>query len=386
MRRFLFDTTRLQSSGLHTGIQRVVRSLIAALKEQVVGTELQVLPVVFDGAQWFAYQDLVAHPLQASAVEKAQHSAFPVELGEGDTLLLFDASWYGDPWPAVDRALAAGARLCGMVHDLLPVEQAGWFRKGLSDTFTDHLESMARRADVLLAPSKVVADRLESYLQKLGAEPEIQVLAHGGDFHSASGSLSEPPGSLHRRVALDRLKKRQVFLTLGTLEPRKNHSVILDAFDSLWSNGSPIGLVMVGREGWEVDPLMQRIKNHPLLDRQLFHLENLDDASLMYLLRNVDALIYVSSDEGFGLPVLEAALQGCPVVASDIPVLREVGGRWPCYVPLGDPEALKDALEKRLYARAGEVAPSRTWGAVAQQLLTLLLRDDATVHAAAQPS
>ncbi len=141
---------------------------------------------------------------------------------------------------------------------------------------------------------------------------------------------------------------------------------------------------MVGREGWQVEPLMQRIKSHPLLDRQLYHLENLDDTSLKYLLRRVDALIYVSSDEGFGLPVLEAAQQGCPVIASDIPVLREVGGEWPCYVPAGDPVALRMALQSRLYLRPEKPAPSRTWAAVAQRLLSLLLNNGSDLHTTAQ--
>lgn len=338
---------------------------------------------MFDGAQWLAYQGLVAHPLQGGTPDGAQYSAVRIDPGKGDTLLLFDASWYGDPWPAVDRALAAGARLCGMVHDLLPVEQPGWFREGLTDAFAAHLIAMARRADLLVVPSIVVAERLRAYLRSVAAQPDIQVLAHGGDFHPATLD-TEPPLSVQRLISIGDRQERQVFLTLGTLEPRKNHGVVLDAFDSLWADGSSSELVMVGREGWQVEPLMQRIKSHPLLDRQLYHLENLDDTSLKYLLRRVEALIYVSSDEGFGLPVLEAAQQGCPVIASDIPVLREVGGEWPCYVPAGDPVALRMALQSRLYLRPEKPAPSRTWAAVAQRLLSLLLNNGSDLHTTAQ--
>jgi len=338
---------------------------------------------MFDGAQWLAYQGLVAHPLQSGTPDSAQYSAVRIDPGKGDTLLLFDASWYGDPWPAVDRALSAGARLCGMVHDLLPIEQPGWFREGLTDAFAAHLIAMARRADLLVVPSIVVAERLRAYLRSVAAQPDIQVLAHGGDFHPATLD-TEPPLSVQRLISIGDRQERQVFLTLGTLEPRKNHGVVLDAFDSLWADGSSSELVMVGREGWQVEPLMQRIKSHPLLDRQLYHLENLDDTSLKYLLRRVEALIYVSSDEGFGLPVLEAAQQGCPVIASDIPVLREVGGEWPCYVPAGDPVALRMALQSRLYLRPEKPAPSRTWAAVAQRLLSLLLNNGSDLHTTAQ--
>ncbi|WP_417539518.1 glycosyltransferase family 4 protein [Marinobacter sp.] len=375
MRRLLFDTTRLQSSGLHTGIQRVVRCLMAALKGPVAGTDYVVVPVTFEGDQWLAFHDLAPHPLQGIA-DNTQHAAVPIAPGKGDTLLLFDASWYAQPWAAVDKALGAGAQLYGMVHDLLPIERPDWFRAGLSQSFEQHLYSMASRAGRLLAPSRVVAERLDAYLRELGFSVQVEVLEHGGDFGPSRPKATHLPADIQRLLKPDNQEQVDLFLMLGTVEPRKNQALVLDAFDALWAGGSSARLVLVGREGWQVDSLMQRIGQHPLRNRQLFHLANLNDSSLLYLLRHASALIYFSSDEGFGLPVLEAAMEGCPVIASDIPVLREVGGSWPCYVPLDDPPALLQVLQQRRFARPDGAAPHRTWHDAARRLVTILHSND----------
>jgi hypothetical protein len=96
--------------------------------------------------------------------------------------LLFDASWYADPWPAVDAALTRGARLVGMVHDLLPLEHPEWFREGLELRFGAHLNQLAERAEQLFVPTTVVRSRLLERLSRQGLPSTVNVLAHGGDF------------------------------------------------------------------------------------------------------------------------------------------------------------------------------------------------------------
>ena len=366
--RLLFDTTRLQQSQLHTGIQRVVRCLLDATARQLPGA---TLPVTFAGTRWQAQERLAPHPLQrlGHAPPLPGREILP---GTGDTLLLFDASWYLDPWPAVDMALGRGARLCAMVHDLLPLERPEWFRPGLQALFARHLAGLAERAECLFVPTTVVAGHLQTQLSRRGAACRIEVLAHGGDF--CPDSLAAPAlGAPLDHLCATASAAMPLYLALGTLEPRKNHACLLDAFERLWQRGSPARLVLVGNRGWQVDELLQRLDSHPELGRRLYLLNNLSDPELRELLRHASAMLYLSSDEGFGLPVLEAAMQGCPVIATDIPVLREAGGDWPTYLP-ADPEALFTRLES-----APPVPPARPvqrkWSEVAGRLIERLSPD-----------
>lgn len=367
--RLLFDTTRLQQSQLHTGIQRVVRCLLDATARQLPPGA--ALPVTFTGSRWQAQERLAAHPLQGLG-HTPPLPGREILPGAGDTLLLFDASWYLDPWPAVDMALGRGARLCAMVHDLLPLERPEWFRPGLQALFARHLAGLAERAECLFVPTTVVAGHLQTQLSRRGAACRIEVLAHGGDF--CPDSLAAPAlGAPLDHLCATASAAMPLYLALGTLEPRKNHACLLDAFERLWQRGSPARLVLVGNRGWQVDELLQRLDSHPELGRRLYLLNNLSDPELRELLRHASAMLYLSSDEGFGLPVLEAAMQGCPVIATDIPVLREAGGDWPTYLP-ADPDALFTRLES-----TPPVPPARPvqrkWSEVAGRLIERLSPD-----------
>ncbi len=358
--RLLFDVTRLLESQLHTGIQRVVRSLLAASQRRLVSPQCEVLTVTFEGSAWHAYTCLAPHPLEARG-NQVQPAGEPIEPGSGDILLLFDASWYCDPWPAVDAALARGARLFGMVHDLLPLQRSAWFRDGLQQRFHTHLQALSERAEQIFVPSQVVRDKL---LTAPGLPAtHVQVLPHGADFRPPSLAPGTLPDEL---LAFAEVPQQPLFFVLGTLEPRKNHALVLDAFERLWAAGHSARLLFVGHRGWEVEALLARIDNHPLLGTQLRQAGNLDDAALMWLFTHATALVYMSRDEGFGLPVLEASMLGCPVICADIPVLREVGGGWPRYVePQAVPlfEALLDPP-----ARTGTKQAGRTWDQVADRL------------------
>lgn len=358
MRRLLLDVTRTLQSEQHTGIQRVVRRLWHALH----ATSTQA--VVFEGTHWYRLTQLPRHALEGDAPPVAtQVSREPMQPGPGDTLLLADASWYLDPWPAVDAALGNGAMLAGFVHDLLPLQQPQWFKPELPARFAAHLQQLTTRASLLLTPSHVVRKALTA-LQGQQVRAPITRLALGADFlptHVVPQLPTLPS------PALTALTENPFVLMVGTIEPRKNHQLVLAAFEQLWQQGNPLQLVLVGASGWCSDALLQRIETHAEKGKRLHRFTHLPDVQLHTLYKTAQGLAFASLDEGFGLPLVEAAYLGCPVLAADIPVLREVGGDWPRYLPADNVAAWVTALTT-VPTAAATPAPVRTWDQVADAL------------------
>lgn len=112
--------------------------------------------------------------------------------------------------------------------------------------------------------------------------------------------------------------------------------------------GEPVLLVLAGGLASEKERIEHAIRSDALLSSVVVCLGHVPDEQLIWLYRHARLALYPSRYEGFGIPVLEAFAYGLPIIASDIPVLREVGGEAAYFVPLGEPEAMAAALERLL--------------------------------------
>jgi glycosyltransferase involved in cell wall biosynthesis len=165
---------------------------------------------------------------------------------------------------------------------------------------------------------------------------------------------------------------------VGTLEPRKGHLQVLDAFECLWKEDKPINLVIAGKKGWMVDDLVERLSGHSELNKRLFWLQCISDEYLERVYAESTCLIAASYGEGFGLPLIEAAQYKLPIIARDIPVFREVAGEHAYYFPFEDTQELvssiKDWLEQYEIGEhpKSKKLPWLTWGQSSKQLSSLL--------------
>ena len=148
---------------------------------------------------------------------------------------------------------------------------------------------------------------------------------------------------------------RPYVLTVGTLEPRKDLLTILRAFDRLERDGIQHDLIVVGARGWRDDKLVRALEQRAALKRVRW-LGYVPESDLVALYTGADLFVLASTLEGFGLPVLEAMACGTPVLASDVPALREVGGDLARFVPPGDDAAFARAIAHALLDRGGAVA------------------------------
>lgn len=231
-----------------------------------------------------------------------------------------------------------------VVLDLIPIIYSGACDSLHSEVVTNWFNEVLPRADRILAISKSVARDVEVFFRSgvVQPRPDLEV----GWFHLGA-DLDEIGGAPQPSVAALG-KDAPFFLTVGTIEPRKGISVVIDAFETLWANGLNVGFVIAGKQGWNARALCKRIVTHPEFGRRLFWLQNASDQDLKHLYENAQALIFASFTEGFGLPLIEAARHGAPVIASDLPVFREIAGEHANYFDLLDAGSLACRIQDRL--------------------------------------
>ncbi|ERI52656.1 hypothetical protein N878_04705 [Pseudomonas sp. EGD-AK9] len=269
----------------------------------------------------------------------------PMDIAEGDVFLLLDSSWHLDFYDLAERLKARGASIISVVYDLIPLMQPQFCDAGLTRVFERWFDWVAKTADGFLCISRTVEDDVRhAVAARLGQE-----LADSRQFeHFYLGSeldLTQRDPELDSEIETVFVSNEPVYLMVSTIEPRKNHAYLLDAFERIWARGIKARLCIIGKVGWKSEELIGRIQRHPQLSRQLFVFNQLNDSGLEYAYARASALVFPSHAEGFGLPMVEAMQRGVPAMVSDIPVFREIGGDFAAYFDLGDPEALAKLVE-----------------------------------------
>jgi len=169
---------------------------------------------------------------------------------------------------------------------------------------------------------------------------------------------------------------------VGTIEPRKGYTLALDGFEAIWRDGHPMQLVIVGRIGWKVGSLVSRLRAHAEAGHRLHWFDNANDDTLHTLYEAASGVIVASEAEGFGLPILEAALRSKPLLVRDLPVFREIAGSGATYFRAAATgqfvEELRDWLARLATGTAvgsGSVA-IQSWTQSARQMLLHALPAD----------
>lgn len=291
----------------------------------------------------------------------------------GDIILLPDSWWSVNLWYQLRKAKRQGAIIISIVYDIIPFTHPQFFDELLVRAFQKWLIKSVSYVDAYVAISKCVMMDLQNLFQQLKLKTTKTKFAY---YHNGADLVNI--NNLDIRVnKLDSIFKNGLptFLTVCTLEPRKNHSQILAAATNLWQNDNQFNLVFIGKKGWKIDSFVQKMRAHDEFDKKFFWLSNINDAELIYAYKNSTALVYASIAEGFGLPIVEAKVNGLRVLASDIPVHREVGMDGIEYFKLQDSDDLANCMKKVLDgqpAPAGHCVEPLTWNQSAKQLLDVI--------------
>ncbi|MEX0651081.1 MAG: glycosyltransferase family 1 protein, partial [Actinomycetota bacterium] len=288
------------------GIGTYVRELAPALIEQDPTLELlpfrSRLPEPGPPASWL--NDLppvtvVDHPIRMlyPLWNLIGRPTLPAELAE--TAIVHSTN------PAAIAPTRRGQRLVVTVHDLAFIRRPEMFPPSWRLLYRAGLRATARRADAVLTPSTFTADELREHSDIDAAKVHVTPLA---------SSLPAAPNT-DIDAALDRLSvPRPYVLSVGTLEPRKNHARLIRAYRRLAAEGRPHALVLNGPDGWLDDELRRELDAEG--PGQVIRTRNLDAGDLDALYRGADVFAYPALYEGFGLPVVEALASGVPTVAA----------------------------------------------------------------------
>ena len=244
------------------------------------------------------------------------------------------------------------ARLVVMVHDLIPIVFPEYSRPGQADRHRRRIATVMRLADGILVNSVSTREALAVQLPDSTAPVLVVPL---GVATAPPPAGAEPP-----RVPY--------FVSLGTIEPRKNHLMLLHAWRHLVQDGGAVPrLYVIGRRGWENEMIVDLLERCAPIRPFVHEYNDLPDGAVRALLRGARALLMPSFAEGYGLPLAEAMAEGVPVLCSDLPAHRETGGDVVEYLdPLDGPAwiaAIRDYVPDGSPRRGAQLARLANWQA-----------------------
>ncbi len=206
-----------------------------------------------------------------------------------------------------------------MVFDLIPIDFPEYFWDGHDSAFPEQIATILRYAKIVFVTATAVAERLDAYAREHGRH---DLVIHNIPLPPAPSFLAAPTLPLERTLP-------PYFVMCGTIEPRKNHVLLLNLWREMAQECVDTGrsvpkLLVIGNRGWKNEQVIDLIERSPSLGGHVLEVSDLSTVEMKHLVRHAQALLMPSFAEGFGLPIAEALSLGTPVIASDIPVFREV--------------------------------------------------------------
>jgi glycosyltransferase involved in cell wall biosynthesis len=378
-KQLFFDVTTLRLRDDKTGIQRVVRSIFQQWVEQPPqGFDVQ--PVYACYGRYHYARDFFDNFL-GHCIENAKEGCIDYQVGDIflSADLNYEAAFSCEAF--YQRMRHSGAKVFFVVHDLLCMTMPAYFFDFAAEKHERWLKIVAS-CDGALCVSRTVANEVSAWVSKHVPHDEetfyISWFHLGADLQHSAPTIGMPAAA---EQMLHKIKLCPSFLMVGRLEPRKGHMQVIKAFELLWQKNVEINLVIVGKQGWRVDALIKTLRRHPRLQKNLYWFENATDEFLEKIYSACTCLIAASEGEGFGLPLIEAASYGLPLMTRDLAVFHEVTQEHAFFFEGLSPEALAEAIDVWLTLFKKQQHPLSTemtyltWSQSAQQLLFAMLHN-----------
>jgi glycosyltransferase involved in cell wall biosynthesis len=242
-----------------------------------------------------------------------------LDIAPGDVFITAQSDWYHIDLDAIIAEQSRGLRRVVLCYDIIPILFPQWYSPQDAAAFEHYYARTFATADRIIFNARSSERDARQYSRSLGFDlADTRIVPLGCDFSvpgNDSGSL--PAG----------LKVGNFAVYVSTIEPRKNHRVLIEAWSKLIADAVPgedFKLVFVGRAGWMMDDFFAELAANPQFGRSIIHLDRVPDTLVRTLYANAAFSLYPSIYEGYGLPPIESMLVGTPVIASNGGAIPEV--------------------------------------------------------------
>lgn len=239
--------------------------------------------------------------------------------------------------------VAADVQPIYFVHDLIPITHPQYCRAGEDQRHRERMLTVLRTGAGVIANSQVTLDELSRFAAADEVPMPPSLVAWLGTDSVALAGPSEMPD-------------RPTFVSTGTIEGRKNHLLLMKVWSRLVADMGDKAprLLIIGQRGWEAESVFGLLDGDEKLRCHVIELGRCSDAEMANHLACARALLFPSFVEGYGLPLIEALGAGVPVIASDLPVFRELAGTLPHYLKPNDEPGWAQAIVE--YAKPDSLA------------------------------
>ncbi len=351
----LFDY--LAAHATLSGIQRVQAGILSHLFDEasadthfILGYSESLPDTLLPGEYWrideqslktvldHVFSDAVDRDAVRLSLARCEAGATRVRPTAGSAIVVLGAFWsYGN---AIDRLLASqrdGVTLGVCLYDLIPLTHPSFCDAGLVAAFGRALAEMAAVVDFVITISDCTRTAMLAYMEatgRAGVRVMTVPLARCAPGGGSAGACAP--------AILDALHGRPYVAYVSTIEGRKNHIYVVEAWQRMIADGIDVpDLLFVGRLGWRIDPLIERLEETDWLDRRVHLVHDLSDGELNAVYAQSRFTLFTSFVEGWGLPVGESLSHGRPCIASGVSAIPEVGGELVDYI---DPTDLESGI------------------------------------------
>lgn len=368
-KKLFFDVSSLAERDHGGGIQRVQKSLMS-MWESNPPSSYEVIPIFYSEMEreFKCYRG----NLETQRDNHCYQSSDKVEITKGDVYLNSDLNYQfviQNP-EFFTFLIESGVEIYFMMYDLLPLSMPDSFPAGIKELHEKWIQ-IASQFAFYICISKTVQDEL------------VEWGIHGGKqinsgFVYLGSDISNAVESDFKISNINKDSNIINFLVVSTIEPRKSHELVLDAFELLWDEGNDFNLTFVGKEGWKVGKLTERMRNHPQLKDKFVWESNLSDSELADYYKSATAIINASLGEGFGLPIVEASSYGVPLILRNIPIFREIAGTEAWYFSTNSADELAQSLRDWVSSfKLGEISGAKnvkvvTWQDTGDQIIEVI--------------
>lgn len=342
------DLSYYMSIRFISGIQRVVKEVTSRLMHKD-GVEVVLLERAEQEMKFcvLCSSDFTRDglPVRAPHAEEKEKTIVGLcDLEPGSVWLDIDSVWPMHPrrsvlYPLLHRR---GVLVVPFLQDVLPITHPEYFAGKGDWVFFAYFYACMTYADLILTSAEATGEEIRKLIHaSSGKETPVRAVQLGGNLQAKNYDVSNVDGDAVTFVSSHPFYA----LMVGTIEPRKNHQTVLQAFEKgLFDEG--VGLVFAGRYGWSAEQLISKIRKLQKSEKNFIFLEGKNNDTIRYLYEHAGVVLFPSLEEGYGLPIVEAMTSGVPVIAADRPVLREVGGTLCRYCKARDPEEWRRAIQE----------------------------------------